>query len=97
MAHRFCIRKMLSLTQFDAGKRLKLVDDMVNSEVKGKGFHRLYDAKPVRQNELYANILIELNNNATVRNPNTNMGNVRNLSRYISFEKLINVTLYFAS
>ena len=88
---------MLSLTQFDAAKRLKLVDEMVNSEVKGKGFHRLCDAKPVRQNELYANILIELNNNVTVKNLNTNMGNVINLSQYISFEKLINVTLYFPS
>ena len=88
---------MLSLTQFDAAKRLKLVDEMVNSEVKGKGFHRLCDAKPVRQNELYANILIELKNNVTVKKLNTNMGNVINLSQYISFEKLINVTLYFPS
>ena len=80
--------------EFDAGKRLKLVDEMVKSELKGKGFSRLCDAKPVRQDELYANILIELNNNATVKNSNTNIGNVINLSRYSSFEKLINVTCF---
>ena len=38
--------------KFDAGKRLRLVDEMV----KGKDFKRLRDAKPVRQNQLYANI-----------------------------------------
>ena len=48
----------------------------------------------MRQNELCANILIELNNNATVKNSNTNIGNVINLSRYSSFEKLINVTCF---
>ena len=42
--------------KFDAGKRLRLVDEMVNSELKGKDFKRLRDAKPVRQNQLYANI-----------------------------------------
>ena len=46
----------------------------------------------LKQTELYANILIELNNNATVKQSNTNIGNVINLSRYSSFEKLINVT-----
>ena len=75
--------------EFDAGKRLKLVDEIVKSEMKGKGFSRLCDVKPVRQNELYANILIELNNNATVKNSNTNIGNVINLSRCSSFEKMI--------
>ena len=80
--------------EFDAGKRLKLMDEMVKSELKGKAFSRLCDAKPVRQNELYANILIEVNNNATVKNSNTNIGNVINLSRYSSFEKLINVTCF---
>ena len=80
--------------EFDAGKRLKLVDEMVKSELKCKGFSRLYDAKPVRQNELYTNILIELNNNATVKSSNTNIGNVINFSRYSSFEKLINVTCF---
>ena len=34
--------------EFDAEKRLKLVDEMVNSELKGKSFSRLRDAKPVR-------------------------------------------------
>ena len=81
----------LSLTQ---GKRLKLVGELVKSELKGKGFRRLCDAKPVRQNELYANILIELNNNVTVKNSNTNIGNVISLSWYSSFEKLINVTCF---
>ena len=38
--------------EFGAGKRLKLVDEMVNSELKDKGFSRLSDAKTVRQNEL---------------------------------------------
>ena len=42
--------------KFDAGKRLRLVDEMVNSELKGEDFKRLRDAKPVRQNQLYANI-----------------------------------------
>ena len=80
--------------EFDAWKRLKLVDEMVKSELKGKGLSRLCDAKPVRQNELYTNILKELNNNATVKSSNTNIGNVINLSRYSSFEKLINVTCF---
>ena len=34
--------------EFDAGKRLKLVDEMVKSELKGKSFSRLRDGKPVR-------------------------------------------------
>ena len=67
---------------------------MMNSELKGKGFSRLCDAKPVRQNELYTNILIELNNDTTVKQLNNNTGNVINLSRYILFEKLINVTCF---
>ena len=46
---------------FDVGKRLKFVDEMVKGELKGKGFSRLCDAKLVRRNELYANILIALN------------------------------------
>ena len=59
--------------EFDSGKRLNLVDETVNSELKGKRFSRLRDSKPVRQNEFYTNILIELNNNATVKQPNTNI------------------------
>ena len=80
--------------EFDGGKRLKLVDEIVNSELKGKGFNRLHDAKPVKQNEIYTNILIELYNNATVKQSNTSIGNVINLSQYSSFEKLINVTCF---
>ena len=80
--------------EFDAWKRLKLVDEMVKSELKGKGLSRLCDAKPVRQNELCTNILKELNNNVTVKSSNTNIGNVINLSQYSSFEKLINVTCF---
>ena len=38
--------------ELGAGKRLKLVDEMVDSKLKGKGFSRLHDAKTVRQNEL---------------------------------------------
>ena len=64
----------------DTGKRLKLLDEMVKSELKGKGFSRLRDAKLVRQSELYTNILIELNNNGTVKQSNNNIGNVINLS-----------------
>ena len=78
----------------DTGKRLKLLDEMVKSELKGKGFSRLRDAKLVRQSELYTNILIELNNNGTVKQSNNNTGNVINLSRYSSFEKLINATCF---
>ena len=48
----------------------------------------------MRQNELYANNLIELNNNATIKILNTNIGNVINLSRHRSFKKLINVTCF---
>ena len=80
MAQIFCIRKMLCQLSLTQGKRLKLVGELVKSELKGKGFCRLRDAKPVRQNELYANILIELNNNVTVKNLNTNIGNVMSLS-----------------
>ena len=89
------LKKWLDGQRFcHAGKRLKLVDEMVKSEPNGKGFSRLCDAKPVRQNKLYANILIELNNNATVKNLSTIIGNVTNLSRYSSFEKLINLTCF---
>lgn len=51
--------------EIDTGKRL--VDELINSEMKGEGFSRVRDAKFVIQNELYTNILIELNNYATVR------------------------------
>ena len=57
-------KKNVMSVEFGAEKRLKLVDEMVNSELKNKGFRRLRVAKRVRQNELYTNILIELNNNA---------------------------------
>ena len=73
MVQRFCM-----LVEFDAAKRLAGV--MVNSEMKGKGFSRLRDAKLVKQNELYTTILIELNNYATVRKLNINIGNAINLS-----------------
>ena len=76
--------------EFDSGKRLNLVDETVNSELKGKWFGRLRDPKPVRQNEFYTNILTELNNNATVKQPNTNI----NLSWHSSFEKLINAPCF---
>ena len=64
--------------EFNVWERVKSVDEMVNSELNGKGFSRLRDAKPVKQNGLYTNILIELNNNATVKQSNTNIGNVIN-------------------
>ena len=67
---------------------------MVNSELKGKGFSRLRNAKLLKQNELYTNILIELNNNATVKQLNANIGNVINLSRNSPFEKLIKITCF---
>lgn len=78
--------------EIDTGKRL--VDELINSEMKGEGFSRVRDAKLVIQNELYTNILIELNNYATVRQSNINIGNVMNLSQYSSFEKLINVAYF---
>ena len=53
--------------EFDAWKRTRLVDEMMNSELKGKGFSRLREAKLLQQNELYTSILIELNNNATIK------------------------------
>ena len=81
---------VMSVT-FDTGKRLKLVDEMVNSELKGKDFKRLRDAKPGRQNQLYANILVVLNDNATAKQSNTKTGNIINLYPYSSFEKLKNV------
>ena len=31
--------------EFDAWKRTRLVDEMMNSELKGKGFSRLHEAK----------------------------------------------------
>ena len=31
--------------EFDAWKRTRLVDEMTNSELKGKGFSRLQEAK----------------------------------------------------
>ena len=67
---------------------------MMNSERKRKGFSRLRDTKLVKHNELYTNILIELSNNATIKESNTNTGNVINLSRYSSFKKLVNVTCF---
>ena len=62
--------------------------------MKGEGFSRVRDAKLVIQNELYTNIFIELNNYATVRQSNINIGNVMNLSQYSSFEKLVNVAYF---
>ena len=82
------------LAGFHAGKRIRLVDEMVNSELEGKGFSRLRNAKLLKQNELYTNILIELNNNATVKQLNANIGNVINLSRNSPFEKLIKITCF---
>ena len=58
--------KVMSV-EFDAWKRTRLVDEMMNSELKGKGFSRLREAKLLQQNELYTSILIELNNNATIK------------------------------
>ena len=87
-------RENIMSVEFDIGERLKLVDEMVKSELKDRGFSRLRDVKPVRQNELYKNILIELSNNATVKQTNANIGNVINLLRYSSFEKLINITCF---
>ena len=80
--------------EFGSGKKLRLVVEMVNNEVKGW----LRYAKQGMQNELYTKtyILIELNKNATVKqsNVNTNIEIVINLSRYSSFKKLINVTCF---
>ena len=38
--------------EFDVGRRLKLVDEMVKIELKGKGFSRLCDAKSVFQRRI---------------------------------------------
>ena len=38
------------LIWFDEGKSSRLVDETLNCKLKGKGFNRLRDAKPVKQN-----------------------------------------------
>ena len=43
-------KENVMLVGFDEGKSSRLVDEMLNSKLKGKGFSRLRDAKPVKQN-----------------------------------------------
>ena len=91
-------KENVMLVGFDGG----LVDETLNSKLKGKGFSRLRDAKPVKQNELDTTkliILIKINNNTIVKQSNANTGGVTDLSRYSSIEirnieKLINVTYF---
>ena len=43
-------KENVMLVEFDKGKSSRLVDGTLNSKLKGKGFSRLRDAKPVKQN-----------------------------------------------
>lgn len=43
-------KENVMLVGFDEGKSSRLVDGTFNSKLKGKGFSRLRDAKPVKQN-----------------------------------------------
>ena len=43
-------KENVMLVEFDEGKSSRLVDGTLNSKLKGKGFSRLRDAKPVKQN-----------------------------------------------
>ena len=43
-------KENVMLVGFDEGKSSRLVDETLNSKLKGKGFSRLRDAKPVKQN-----------------------------------------------
>ena len=43
-------KENVMLVGFDEGKSSRLVDGTLNSKLKGKGFSRLRDAKPVKQN-----------------------------------------------
>ena len=75
--------------EFDSGKRLNLVDETVNSDL----VNDLVDYAILNQWDkmnFNTNILTELNNNATVKQPNTNI----NLSWHSSFEKLINAPCF---
>ena len=42
-------KENVMLVGFDEGKSSRLVDETLNSKLKGKGFSRLRDAKPVKQ------------------------------------------------
>ena len=43
-------KENVMLVEFDEGKSSRLVDGTLNGKLKGKGFSRLRDAKPVKQN-----------------------------------------------
>ena len=43
-------KENVMLVGFDEGKSSRLVDETLNSKLEGKGFSRLHDAKPVKQN-----------------------------------------------
>ena len=43
-------KENVMLVEFNEGKSSRLVDGTLNSKLKGKGFSRLRDAKPVKQN-----------------------------------------------
>ena len=83
--------------KFDVSSRLKMVEEMVHSELKRKSLRDESDAKSVKSNELFVNISNEYLFQSSAEEEkilDKNIGNIIGISRYSSLNKLINVTSY---
>ena len=83
--------------KFDVSSRLKMVEEMVHSELKRKSLRDESDAKSVKSDELFVNISSEYLFQSSAEEEkilDKNIGNIVGISRYSSLNKLINVTSY---
>ena len=83
--------------KFDVSSRLKMVEEMVHSELKRKSLRDESDAKSVKSNELFVNISNEYLFQSSAEEEkilDKNIGNIIGISRHSSLNELINVTSY---